>query len=173
MILTYAGAGKLNLKKGKVDIGNFLGNAVKAMEVLAGEKKINIELKIENSIFIFIDEDKILKLLLNLISNAIKYGNENGWIKIFGESRDGGYFITVADNGIGIPEKEIPFIFERFYRVDKVRTRDQIGGSGLGLAICKSIIEAHGGTIEVKSRLGVGSEFIVRLPSNHIDFQEG
>jgi len=173
MILTYAGAGKLNLKKGKVDIGNFLGNAVKAMEVLAGEKKINIELKIENSIFIFIDEDKILKLLLNLISNAIKYGNENGWIKIFGESRDGGYFITVADNGIGIPEKEIPFIFERFYRVDKVRTRDQIGRSGLGLAICKSIIEAHGGTIEVKSRLGVGSEFIVRLPSNHIDFQEG
>lgn len=173
MILTHAGAGKLHLKKEEIDLENLLRGAAQAMDILAKERKIEVSMNIKNKIKATIDENKILKLLLNLISNAIKYGNEGGWIKILAYSKDNEHIISVSDNGIGIPEKEVPFIFERFYRVDKVRTRDQIGGSGLGLAICKSIIEAHSGSIEVKSKLGAGSEFIVRLPNNYIDFQEG
>jgi PAS domain S-box-containing protein len=173
MILTHAGAGKLHLKREKIDLENLLKGAIQAMNILAKERKINLKVEIKNKITAFIDEDKILKLLLNLISNAIKYGNEGGWVKVCCHSDKDGYFITVSDNGIGIPEKDLPFIFERFYRVDKVRTRDQVGGSGLGLAICKSIIEAHGGSIEAKSRVGVGSEFIIQIPKDYIDFQEG
>ncbi|OGF20743.1 hypothetical protein A2316_02525 [Candidatus Falkowbacteria bacterium RIFOXYB2_FULL_38_15] len=173
MILTHAGVGKLHLKRENIEMDNLLKGAIQAMDVLANEKKIFIKLKAENKMMVFVDEDKILKLLLNLISNAIKYGNEGGWIKILAFSRGSERIVSISDNGIGIPEKDIPFIFERFYRVDKVRTREQIGGSGLGLAICKSIIDAHGGEIEVKSKLGIGSEFIIKLPGDYIDFQEG
>lgn len=112
-------------------------------------------------------------MLLNLVSNAIKYGKENGWVKIKAETDTRETRVIVEDNGIGIPEEESPFVFERFYRVDKVRTRESIGGSGLGLAICKSIIEAHGGYIDVQSKLNVGSQFTVHLPNNKMDFVEG
>jgi signal transduction histidine kinase len=120
-----------------------------------------------------IDENKFLKLLLNLISNAIKYGKKNGWVHLSAEGSDGETKIIVADNGIGIPEEEAPFVFERFYRVDKVRTREKIGGSGLGLAICKSIVEAHGGYIDVQSKLGEGSQFTVHLPKTELKVVEG
>lgn len=173
MVLTHAGAGKLNLKKTSANLGSLLKTAAQSMEILAKEKNIKIELMSDANPSVMIDENKFLKMILNLVSNAIKYGKNNGWVKIGAETSSNETRITVADNGVGIPEEEIPFIFERFYRVDKVRTREKIGGSGLGLAICKSIAEAHGGYIDVQSKFGVGSQFIVHLPNNKVDFVEG
>lgn len=174
MILTHAGAGKLNLKKTNSILGPLLKTAAQSMEILAKEKNIKIEVSGGEKINVTIDEDKFLKLLLNLVSNAIKYGRENGWVKLSVTNANKGIEIKVADNGVGIPENEVPFIFERFYRVDKVRTREKIGGSGLGLAICKSIAETHGGSIDVQSKLGEGSQFIIHLPCNKkMDFVEG
>ncbi|MBU1146496.1 GAF domain-containing sensor histidine kinase, partial [Patescibacteria group bacterium] len=173
MILTHAGAGKLNLKKTNANLGALLKTVAQSMEILAKDKDIKIDIVEGEKINVVIDEDKFLKLLLNLVSNAIKYGKKNGWVKLSAESTSRGVDIRISDNGIGIPENEVPYVFERFYRVDKVRTREKIGGSGLGLAICKSIAEAHGGYIDVQSKLGEGSQFIVHLPNNKIDFGEG
>jgi signal transduction histidine kinase len=109
------------------------------------------------------DKNRMVQVVTNLLSNAIKYTPENGRVKI-SISDSGKYGVmTVLDNGIGIPAEDLPYIFERFYRVDKSRTRAS-GSSGIGLAIVKSIVTAHGGKIKVHSEAGNGSEFIVELP---------
>lgn len=173
MVLTHAGSGKLNIKKTTVHLDNILKTAAQSMEILAKEKNIKIEINSNDGVNVMIDENKFLKLLLNLISNAIKYGKNNGWVRLSVENKIEEIKVIIADNGIGIPEDELPFIFERFYRVNKVRTREKIGGSGLGLAICKSIVEAHGGSIDVRSKIGEGSQFIIRLPNKKMEFVEG
>jgi len=173
MVLTHAGSGKLNIKKTTVNLDNLLKTAAQSMEILAKEKNIKIEVNTNGAMSVLIDDNKFLKLLLNLISNAIKYGKEKGWVRLLVENDAEEVRVVVSDNGVGIPEDELPFIFERFYRVNKVRTREKIGGSGLGLAICKSIVEAHGGYIDVKSKLGEGSQFVVHLPNNKIEFVDG
>ena len=101
--------------------------------------------------------------MLNLLSNAIKYTGENGKVSIKQYIKSEKVFIEVKDNGIGIPEEDIERIFERFYRVDKARSRD-IGGTGLGLAITKHMVKSLGGNITVESILGIGSDFIVTIP---------
>jgi two-component system phosphate regulon sensor histidine kinase PhoR len=134
-----------------------------ALKSLAEGKsqKIEIVLNSENQ-RVLGDRYRIAQALTNLLDNAIKYTPPNGKIKI--ESRDKGEYIEIAviDNGIGIPEKDLPRIFERFYRVDKDRSRES-GGTGLGLSIVKHIIETHGETVNVKSQLSKGSEFSFRL----------
>jgi two-component system phosphate regulon sensor histidine kinase PhoR len=134
-----------------------------ALKPVAEQKSHIVEL-ILNSIAqkVLGDRYRITQALTNLVDNAIKYTPLNGNIKI--ESRDKGEYIEIAvtDNGIGIPEKDLPRIFERFYRVDKDRSRES-GGTGLGLSIVKHIIEAQGGKVSVKSQLGKGSEFSFRL----------
>jgi two-component system phosphate regulon sensor histidine kinase PhoR len=107
------------------------------------------------------------RAVLNLVENAIKYTKENGLIKLIvraGSGNESGHIIVeVIDNGIGIPADEVPRIFERFYRVDRSRSRD-MGGTGLGLSIVKHIVQAHGGTIEVKTEPGKGSTFRLKFP---------
>jgi two-component system, OmpR family, sensor histidine kinase BaeS len=112
-----------------------------------------------------LDKDKISQVVVNLVSNALKYTCEGGDVKV--GIRDIGDMIrlTVQDTGIGISEEDLPCIFERFYRADKSRNRLG-GGSGIGLAITKAIVEAHTGTIKVTSRLGEGTEFVLELPKN-------
>ncbi|RCX10371.1 phospho-acceptor domain-containing protein [Anaerobacterium chartisolvens] len=112
---------------------------------------------------VFADRDKISQLIINLLSNALKYTPEGGSVEIrlCGDGDD--VKITVKDNGAGIHEEDLPYIFERFYRADKSRNR-ATGGSGIGLSIAKAIAEAHGGSIEVKSEAGAGSEFTLKLP---------
>ncbi len=112
--------------------------------------------------FVLADKDKIRQVLVNLVENSIKYGREKGRTKVSFYDMDENMLIEVSDNGIGIEDNHIPHLFERFYRVDKHRSRSG-GGSGLGLAIVKHIIEAHGQTVNVRSAPGVGSTFSFTL----------
>ena len=109
------------------------------------------------------DPERLRQVFVNLLDNAIKFNQEGGRIMVRGRRREAAFAIEVEDTGIGIPEPELPRIFERFYRVDKARSRE-LGGTGLGLAIVKHIVELHQGRIVLRSRLGHGSLFTVVLP---------
>ena len=109
------------------------------------------------------DREKLQQVLVNIVSNSIKYTDDGGKIDISAKKDGEELLITVSDNGMGIPEEDLPRLFERFYRVEKARTSNA-GGSGLGLAIAKEIIDAHGGSIEVESTVGVGTKMFVRIP---------
>mgnify|MGYP001563031442 FL=1 len=128
-------------------------------------KKRNVDIKneIPANISINADKDKIEGVFTNLIDNAIKFNKENGSIKISSQQEGDKIKIIVEDSGVGIPEKDIPRIFERFYRVDKARSRE-LGGTGLGLSIVKHIIELHKGSVGVESVEGLGSKFWFTLP---------
>jgi two-component system phosphate regulon sensor histidine kinase PhoR len=108
------------------------------------------------------DREKISQVFTNLLTNAIRYGKSEGWIEVRFYDMDDNILIEVEDNGVGIAEKSLPRLFERFYRVDKSRARNA-GGSGLGLAIVKHIIESHDQAINVRSELGEGSVFSFTL----------
>ena len=99
----------------------------------------------------------------NILTNSIKYTPENGNIKVYVGSVHDDAYIKVIDNGIGIPEEDLPRVFERFYRVDKARSRE-MGGTGLGLPIAKEIIESNGGSIDMKSAVNKGTEVVMKIP---------
>lgn len=152
---------KLNLDK--VNVKNLIMNVVYNNQGKALEKNINIECDLE-SIDSYLDKDKISQVIVNLLSNAIRYTNNGGKIFISSYKENNNLKIQFKDNGIGIPKENIKYIFERFYRVDESRSKNT-GGIGVGLTIVKSIIDLHQGTIEVRSELNKGSEFIVILPN--------
>lgn len=138
-------------------------------EVISGFKsqleKMNVEIKndLPVSIMVDVDKDRIEQVFTNLIDNAIKFNKEKGAIRIYAQELNGKIKVFVEDSGIGISEKDIPRIFERFYRVDKARSRE-LGGTGLGLSIVKHIVELHGGSVGVESTEGFGSKFWFILP---------
>ena len=152
---------KLNLAK--VNVKNLIMKVVYNNQGKALEKNINIECDLE-SIDSYLDKDKISQVIVNLLSNAIRYTNNGGKIFISSYKENNNLKIQFKDNGIGIPKENIKYIFERFYRVDESRSKNT-GGIGVGLTIVKSIIDLHQGTIEVRSELNKGSEFIVILPN--------
>lgn len=159
--------GELELEIEKFDVVFLAKDVLDAQELKAKTKKINLSLlhNIENPIFVFADKNRIRQVLTNLVVNSIRYGKENGETRIrFHESGEN-IFVEVADNGIGISKEHLPRIFERFYRADKSRSREQ-GGTGLGLSIVKHILEAHKQTIEVISTEGAGSVFRFSLSKN-------
>lgn len=132
-------------------------------------KKRNIEVIFESirEVSADVDEVKISLAFNNLVENAIKYNVDNGWVKVTLDADHKSFSVTVEDSGIGIPEEFREHIFERFYRVDKARSRET-GGTGLGLSITKSVILMHKGTIKVESREGEGTTFVVRIPLSYI-----
>jgi len=133
----------------------------------AKSKNINLSYIFEDeNISILSNRDYIKQIFLNLVDNAIKYTPDNKMVYIKVNYEEDNLIIKVCDNGVGIPKEDINRIFERFYRVDKARSRD-VGGTGLGLAIVKHIVKNLGGTINVKSELGQGSEFIVTIPNKN------
>lgn len=152
----------LSLKKTSVNLLELARKIIYNFEAELKNKnlKLSVSGKCQN---IWADEDRINQVLTNLISNAIKYTPDEGSIRIKLSETETSVLLSISDNGIGIPESELPYIFERFYRADKSRNR-MTGGSGIGLAIVKSIIAAHGGTIEVTSCLDEGSCFTIILP---------
>jgi len=127
------------------------------------DKNIKLNYDVDESInyIIFADKDKIKQVFINLISNAVKFNNKNGYIEIDISKNAYEIIISVKDNGIGIKKEDLPFIFERLYRGDK--SRHEIEGNGIGLTLVKSILLRHGASIEVKSIIGKGSEFIIRF----------
>lgn len=156
----------IRLKKSWCDVKALLNNCILKIRVTAEQKKQNVIMQMdENSIQAFIDKDKIEQVVLNILSNAIKYSSEAG--NIYVELREGPddtcFDMVIADSGIGIPEEDLERIFERFYRVDKARSRAH-GGTGLGLAIAKEIIESHEGEIHITSELNVGTKVTMTLP---------
>jgi two-component system phosphate regulon sensor histidine kinase PhoR len=150
----------------KLDLRPLVQEVVESTKSLAAQKKQGIEVRMDGDLpHLVADRDRIRQVLTNLVDNAIKFTPEGGKIEVQVNLTDGkdAVELHVEDNGIGVPSADVPRIFERFYRVDKVRSRDQ-GGTGLGLAIVKHIVEAHRGRVEVRSVLGQGSHFTVILP---------
>lgn len=155
--------GEMVLEKDVFDVVRLAQEVLDAQEMKAVEKKISLKLK-ENykPIQVLADKDRIRQVFTNLVVNSIKYGREGGETEIRFFDMDDHILVEVSDSGIGIPREHLPRIFERFYRVDKGRSREQ-GGTGLGLAIVKHILEAHGGSINVRSSEGIGSTFSFTL----------
>ena len=154
----------LKLDKTQINLTELSEKAVGNFEADIDKKNLKVSIDGTSS-DIFADRDRISQVLINLVSNAVKYTPENGVIKIFISEDKQFVRLRVNDNGIGIPQDELPYVFERFYRADKSRNR-MTGGSGIGLAIVKSIVSAHGGMVEAESHLNEGSCFIVKLPKN-------
>ena len=152
-----------SLEREPVSLDAVARHAVELLGPVAREKRVGIELKEEPLPPIQGDAGGLERLLLNLLDNAIKYNRPDGKITVRVGRCGGDAVLEVIDSGIGIPPESIPRIFERFYRVDKGRAREE-GGTGLGLAIVKHIAQAHGGQVDVESRIGRGSTFRVRLP---------
>jgi two-component system, OmpR family, phosphate regulon sensor histidine kinase PhoR len=154
---------KLNIKP--LDIQELIQEVMISFKPQLDKAKIKLSAQIKDTLpQVYADRDKIKQVLINLIDNAIKFNRENGSIKIGAETTDRVLKVNIADTGLGIPDKDISRIFERFYRVDKARSRE-LGGTGLGLAIVKHIIEAHHGKVGVESIEGQGSTFWFTLPS--------
>ncbi len=152
----------LKLNKTSVSLAMLAERTVAGFEKEWKDKGLSVTVE-GNCSEVTADRDRISQVLINLMSNAVKYTPDGGEIRIILSDTEDSAVFNIMDNGTGIPEEELPHIFERFYRADKSRNRNT-GGSGIGLAIVKSIIDAHGGTVGVSSRIGEGSNFMITLP---------
>lgn len=159
--------GELNLLKQNFVIQDLVRETYESISIMAEQRNIRCTIKkgCESPLMVFADKEKIRQVLVNLVENSIKYGKQNGSITASMYNMDGRHILVeISDDGIGIPERHLHRIFERFYRTDEGRSLD-VTGSGLGLAICKHIIEAHGQTIHVRSREDVGTTIGFTLES--------
>ena len=163
LTLVKTDKGPDSLNKEPVDMNEFMDLILKRLKPLAEKRSIQLSFESFGDIKAEIDKVKFTLAISNLIENGIKYNVDGGWIKVSLNSDHRNFYIKVADSGVGIPEDCINHIFERFYRVDKARSRDT-GGTGLGLAITKNIIIMHKGTINVYSEPGKGTTFTVKVP---------
>jgi two-component system sensor histidine kinase VicK len=147
------------------DIVSLVATAVKKMDVQSKRKEQLLRATFDPAerIFVEMDRDKIEQVIMNIISNSIKYTNEHGRIEVDVRTEGADVRITVMDNGIGIPEKELPRVFERFFMINKARSGQSVG-TGLGLSISKHIVEEHGGSIEIESILGKGTRVSIYVP---------
>ena len=154
-------AGRVRAPTARLSLGQAAQEACLFLKKAAEDKQIDLQVEEDGDGFIQANNDHVKQLLINLIDNAIKYTLNGGkvWVRVQREADQ--VVLRVKDTGIGIAQEHIPRLFERFYRVDKGRSRN-MGGTGLGLAIVKHIVMDMGGDISVESELGVGTEFIVR-----------
>lgn len=158
-------AGDMNIAQ--ININELLEQILRRLKPIAKKHNIDIIYESFRPVIAEIDEVKLSLALSNLIENAIKYNVEDGWVRVSLNADHKYFFVKISDSGIGIPEEAQDFIFERFYRVDKARSRET-GGTGLGLAITKNVIQMHRGAIKVYSKEGEGTTFNVRIPLMYI-----
>ena len=158
-------SGRVQFRKSRFSVADLLYEVRDVMMTKAQETNIQVRVDVPHDIPIMEgDRDKIKQVVLNLVSNAIKYNRPNGSVIITGTFNDADIDIVVQDTGLGIPEDAIPHLFQKFYRVKE--HEGKASGTGLGLSICKQIVQGHNGRIEVKSKIGVGTSFTIHLPRN-------
>ena len=156
---------KNKIEKTEFDLGDLVKKCQEKLQIEIDKKHHKVEnLVTANVPLVYADKSGIERVVLNILSNSIKYTKENGNIKIYVGFVYNDAYIKIIDNGIGIPEEDLNRIFERFYRVDKARSRE-LGGTGLGLSIAKEILNQNGGSIDIKSEVGKGTEVVIRVPT--------
>ena len=158
-------AADLNITE--VDINVLVELIMRRLRPIAQKRDVEVVFESLRPVTAAVDEVKITLVISNLVENAIKYNTEQGWVKVTLDADHQFFTLVVEDSGIGIPEESLDHIYERFYRVDKSRSRE-IGGTGLGLAITRSAILMHRGSIRVESVEGVGTTFTVKIPLSYI-----
>lgn len=162
-------AGHVELTKEKVQLRPYLERIHRKFINLARERDIQLLLEFSTThTEVFIDPDRMEQVLTNLIDNALRHTPSQGTVTLRAHGEKV-LLLEVSDTGSGIPQEDLPFVFERFYKADKARTRGRAGGTGLGLAIAKNIVDAHGGTISVQSKLGKGTTFTIALSEETIN----
>ncbi|HLR42484.1 MAG TPA: HAMP domain-containing sensor histidine kinase [Pseudogracilibacillus sp.] len=150
------------IRREKVGICEIIQKVVELIQPILTEKNILVKVNCPNEITAFVDPERLQQVLINILDNAIKHSDESSQIYL-DVNRTAQYLnITITDHGEGIPKQDLPYIFDRLYRVEKSRSR-QSGGSGLGLAITKEIVESHGGSIDIRSQPGMGTSVIIKL----------
>ena len=156
--------GRLPLRREETDVALLIQELTTVIQPLANKKNQTLDVSVASNIpSVQVDPHQLHDSLMNLLDNAVKYTQENGRIELKAFVEGSNLVFTVSDNGTGISKEQLPRIFERFYRVDKSRSRE-VGGTGLGLSIAKHGIENHGGSISVQSELGEGTKFTIRIP---------
>ena len=163
LFLCRGDAGLVNPTRQPVRLDELVGEVSEHMGVVAAEKRQTITVDFPSPCPVPGDPDQLRRLLFNLLDNAIKYTPNGGAITVSGQCPDAEVRLVISDTGIGIAAEHIPHIFDRFYRVDPARGREATEGIGLGLAICRSIVEAHGGRIEIESHVGRGTQVTFTL----------
>ncbi len=164
LFLARGQSGRITLSFANVDLNRFVSDVTRELQPAANDRSIDLQAEVPmEPVRAFIDADRMQQVLHNLLENAIRYTPENGKIRVVLASATGEATIAVVDTGIGIPPRDRPHVFERFFRSDRAR-RAYPGGSGLGLSIARWIIDAHKGTVDVESEPDAGTTFRVRLP---------
>jgi len=164
--LSRLDSGEGNADWTRFDLAELVRTTAEQMSLLAEDKKISIACDTGMPVFIQGDRSRIKQVIVNLLDNAIKYTPGQGEVHVRVRGIDDRAVLEVQDNGIGIPPDSLPYVFERFYRVDPARTADS-ESAGLGLSIVKAICTAHGAEVEASSVPSVGSRFLVKLPLHH------
>ena len=163
LILSRYDTSRVKIEKTEFDLGELVKYTLEGLKFEIEKKNLNTECFVTADVpFVYADKNGIERVILNILTNAIKYTNENGNIKIYVGFVYNDAYIKIIDDGIGIKEEDLEKIFERFYRVDKSRAREQ-GGTGLGLSIAKEILDKNDGKIDIKSEFGKGTEVVIRL----------
>lgn len=154
---------RATLKKTTFSLSDLAQKVTEKMKYSAQQKEHKLTCEVIVSAKVYADKDSIEQVIMNIVSNSIKYTPDGGVINIFVGSVNNSAYVKIVDNGIGIPKEDLQRIFERFYRVDKTRSR-QMGGTGLGLSIVKNIMDGNNGTIDINSEIDKGTEIIITLP---------
>ena len=155
------------LKVERTNVNEKMELILKRLKPIASTRDIELLFESFRPVMADIDDGKLTLAVTNLVENAIKYNKDGGWVKVTLNADYQYFYIKVADSGVGIPEDAQEHVFERFYRVDKARSR-ATGGTGLGLSIAKGIVGLHHGEIKVYSKPGEGTTFVVRIPLHYI-----